>query len=452
MMAKTYTQQFAESMTQWDFKDLSAEVVQKAKLLVLDFLGATTAGTITPTAAIVQRALGSEMGSGPCWIVGRENRRTSPLWAAFLNGFNAHIVEYDDTHRNSLYHPGAPTVPAALAAVQMIRGTGTKLIEGLVAGYEMGIRLAESINPAHYAFWHTTGTVGCLGASAAAGKILGLSVDQLVWAFGNAGTQAAGLWEFQSDGSLTKPLHPGKAAQAGLLAALLAKEGFTGPSSILEGKQGFCKATASQFDLSRFVPKKGEPFRILEVTFKNYPSCGHSHTPIDAALELYPQVQAAGGRIESIRILTNRVAIRVAGILDPKTESEGKFSIPFCVAYALTHGRLDLDSFRPEGLSDPRVRELMSRIRMEVSEEMEKVFAQKRPTEIQIRMENGETLSARVEYRRGDPENPLKEEEVKAKFRMLTAPILSSARILQWEKACDRIEQCADMTKFPNQF
>ncbi|MCX5909376.1 MAG: MmgE/PrpD family protein, partial [Deltaproteobacteria bacterium] len=234
---------------------------------------------------------------GPCWVIGKEDQRTSSLMAALLNGFDAHIVEYDDTHRNSLYHPGAPTIPAALAAAQTVKASGMKLIEGLVAGYDVGIRLAESINPAHYTFWHTTGTVRCFAAAAAAGKIMGLSPEQLVWALGNAGTQAAGLWEFQADGSLTKPLHPGKAAMAGVLAALLAKEGFTGPSTILEGKQGFLKATTSHFDLSRLAPKREDPPRILEVTFKNYPSCGHTHTPIDAALELYRQVGQAGGNI-----------------------------------------------------------------------------------------------------------------------------------------------------------
>ncbi len=451
-MPKTYTQQFAEYISHLQFKDLSPEVLKKTQLLILDFLGAAAAGTATATAAILQRALAGEMGAGPCWIVGKENRRTSPLMAALMNGFNAHIVEYDDTHRNSLYHPGAPTMAAALAAAQTTKGNGQKFIEGLVAGYELGIRLAEGMNPSHYVFWHTTGTVGCFAAAAAAGKILGLKTDQIVWALGNAGTQAAGLWEFQADKSLSKPLHPGKAAQAGVLAALLAKEGFSGPSTILEGKQGFCKATAKQFDLSRVIPKRDDPPRILEVTFKNYPSCGHSHTPIDAALRLFPEVREAGGCIAKIRVITNQVAIRVAGNANPQTEYEGKFSIPFCVAYALTHGRLDIDSFHPEALGDPRVRQLMTRVHMEAGEEMEKVFQQKRPTEIHLQMEDGTALSARVEYRRGDPENPPTEEEVKAKYRMLVKPVLSSARTLQWEKACDRVEQCSDMTKFPNQF
>ncbi len=451
-MAKTYTQQFAEYIAQLRFQDLSSEAVKKTKLLVLDFLGATTAGSVTAPAAILQRALFAELGSGPCWIVGKENRRTFPLLAALVNGFNAHVVEYDDTHRNSLYHPGAPTMSAALVAVQMTKGNGQKMIEGLVAGYEIGIRLAESINPAHYVYWHTTGTVGCFAAAAAAGKILGLTAEQLVWALGNAGSQAAGLWEFQADGSLTKPLHPGKAAQAGVLAAMLAKEGFTGPSTILEGKQGFCKATSSQFDLSRFAPRSGDKPRILEVTFKNYPSCGHSHTPIDAALALYPRVQETGGRISQIGITTNQVAIRVAGNTNPQTDTEAKFSIPFCVAYALTYGRLDLNSFTAEALRDLKVRELMPLVHMKVGEEMEKVFQQKRPTEMHIQMENGTPLSARVEYRRGDPENPSTEEEVKAKYRMLVQPVLSAARTFQWEKACDRLEQCNDMTKFPNQF
>ena len=448
-MAKSVTQSWAEYCGRVSFADLPAGVVAKAKLLVLDFLGATAAGSATPTAGMLRRALAKEFGPGPCWVIGREERRTTALLAALTNGFNAHIVEYDDTHRNSLYHPGAPTMPAALAAAQFAGADGRRLIEGIVAGYEVGIRLAEAINPAHYLFWHTTGTVGCFAAAAAAGKILGLTPEQFVWALGNAGTQAAGLWEFQADGALTKPLHPGKAAQAGLLAALLAREGFSGASAILEGKQGFIPATASRFDLGRIVPGSEDPPRLLEVTFKNHPSCGHTHTAIDAALQLFPRLREAGGRIAKVRVVTNQVAARVAGNRDPRTDHEAKFSLPYCVALALQHGRLDLFSFEEAALRDPQVRTLMARVELEIGEEMEKVFQQKRPSEIHVVLEDGRTLSSRVEFRRGDPENPFAPEEVKAKYRLLVRSALTPDQTKEWEEACDRLDTTGDLTAFP---
>ena len=448
-MSKTFTQMLSDYIVKVQFENLQHEVVKKTGLLVLDFLGAAAVGSNSPSAGMLQRALVAELIPGLCWVVGPEDKRVSPLMAALCNGFNAHTLEYDDTHRNSLFHPGAPTMPAALATAQLVEANGKKLIEGLVAGYEVGIRLAESINPSHYAFWHTTATVGCFAAAAAAGKIMGLTVEQLVWALGNAGTQAAGLWEFQTDGALTKPLHPGKAALAGVLSALLAREGFTGTSTILEGKRGFCKATARIFDLSRLIPQSQDPPRILEVTFKNDPSCGHTHTPIDAALQLFPKVREAGENITRIRVITNQAAIRIAGNKKPETGHEAKFSIPYCVAYTLRYGRLELSSFAPEALEDPQVRSLMARVEMEVGEEMEKIFQQKRPTELFIELQNGQTLSCRVEYRRGDPENPPSEEEVKAKFRMFVTPVLTPSQIKGWEDACDRLRDWGNMKLFP---
>jgi 2-methylcitrate dehydratase PrpD len=449
-MGKSYTQSWAESITKIRFADLAPNVIEKAKLLVLDFLGATAAGSNTPTAGMLQRAVAEELGPGSCWIIGRENRKTSALMAALINGFNAHIVEYDDTHRNSLYHPGAPTMPAALVTAQFSGANGRTLIEGIVAGYEIGIRLAEAINPAHYQFWHTTGTVGCFAAAAASGKILGLTGEQLMWALGNAGTQAAGLWEFQADGAMTKPLHPGKAAQAGILAAFLSRQGFTGTSTILEGKQGFCKATSSQYDMSRIVPKDQDLPRLLEVTFKNYPSCGHTHTPIDAALKLYPDLRETNEKIAKVKVITNQVAVRVAGNDRPQTEYEAKFSIPYCVAYALQYGRLDLFSFGEEALQDSQVRLLMKKVELQIGEEMERVFQQKRPTELHITLEDGLTLSSRVEFRRGDPENPPTAEEVRAKYRMLVQPVLSPSQIEEWQRSCERLEGFNDMRAFPH--
>ncbi|NLW06433.1 MAG: MmgE/PrpD family protein [Clostridia bacterium] len=448
-MNSSYTHVLADYIASVSFSDLSAEVVTKARLLLLDYLGATAAGSNSPTAAMLQRALAQDLTVGPCWVIGREDLRVQPLMAALINGFNAHIVEYDDTHRNSLYHPGAPTIAAALATAQATAASGKKLIEGLVVGYEVGINLAEAINPAHYTYWHTTGTVGCFAAAAAASKIVGLSPQETVWALGNAGTQAAGLWEFQTDGAMTKPLHPGKAAMAGMLAVFLAREGFTGPAEILEGERGFCRATASKFDLSAVVPPAGRQPRLMEVTFKNYPSCGHTHTPIDAALELYKKLGGSVEQIAKIKVITNKVAARVAGNYNPTTAYEAKFSIPFCVAWALRYGSLNLDAFTVEALSNAQVRTLMAKIKLEIGQEMERVFQQKRPTEIIITLNDGRQVKARVEYRRGDPENPPTEDEIKAKYQMLAGQVLAPEQVEQWQAACERLLDYEDLTEFP---
>jgi 2-methylcitrate dehydratase PrpD len=186
----------------------------------------------------------------------------------------------------------------------------------------------------------------------------------------------------------------------------MARERFTGPKTIIEGDKGFCRATAQHFILSRVVPKKKNLPRILEVTFKHYPSCGHTHTPIDAALQIYPRLSNEWKRIRGIRIKTNTIAIRVAGNLNPETAHEAKFSIPFSIAYVLRYGHIDQAAFEITGIINQKVRSIIKLIKLEVGKEMERVFKQKRSTEMILEMDDGRKFYSRIDYRRGDPEYP----------------------------------------------
>src|SRR5688572_16044403 len=212
--------------------------------------------------------------------------RGSAAAAAFANGVASHILELDDIHTASTVHGAAPIIPAALAVAEREFASGQAFLAAVVLGYEAAFRIGEAVNPSHYRFWHPTGTVATFGAAAAAGSVLGLNAAEMRDAFGSAGTQAAGLWEFNADGAMSKHLHPGKAAFNGVLAADLARAGFTGASRILEGERGFFRAMSSTPDLSRIADGLGTAWKIGENGFKLHACCGHTHTAIDAAIAL----------------------------------------------------------------------------------------------------------------------------------------------------------------------
>ena len=395
--------------------DLPDGVRSVALELFADWFANAAAGYGSPLA---QALLDITPPPGGALRVG-DLRATDPLSAALINASAAHAHEFDDSYRAGLYHPGAPVIGAAFSAACHAGASGRDLLTGIVAGYEISLRLAAAINPAHYKTWHTTGTVGAFGAAVAAARILGLSVEQIAGALGLAGTQAAGLWEVLPDAPLAKNLHPAKAAHSGLLAALLAQRGIDGPKTIFEGERGFFAATVpAPVDLGRCVAGLGEQWLTPETTFKAYPVCGHTMTPIEASLQLFGK--AAIENIETIEVRAHPVSLQVAGETDPQTEAQAKFSISYCVAVALLKGHVGLDEFAPETLADPNVRRLLGRIALVADDTLGQVSGQ-RPARVSIRLANGKTLSAQAEVRKGDPERPLTAAEKREKCVRLAA-------------------------------
>ena len=298
-------------------------------------------------------SLVKRMGGNPEASVIASKLKVPALNAALANGCMGHMAEIDDYHRFSTLHPAAPIIPAALASAEAEQADGKRLLEAVVAGYEVAIRIGEAVNPSHYKFWHTTGTCGTFGAAMAAGKIFQLNAKQMLDALGNAGTQASGLWEFASDAAMSKHLHPAKAAFNGLLAALLAREGFTGATRILEGERGFCRAASESFDLKRLTAGLGRRFKICEVSFKPYASCRHTHPAIEAALTLKAKYGLTARDVVKVRVGTFSTALKIAGNPKPKTPFAAKFSIQYCVAAALVYGRVWLEEFSEQALRNP---------------------------------------------------------------------------------------------------
>ncbi|MGH7405987.1 MAG: MmgE/PrpD family protein, partial [Candidatus Methylomirabilales bacterium] len=291
-MAKTISEKLASFITDLGSDGLPADVIEMAKLCVLDWLGSAIAGSKTrPIQMFVRVARG--LGGTPQATVIPDGSKTSSHFAALVNAASSHVVEMDDLHKPSVLHPAAPVIPAALAVAERDGIAGREFLTAIVAGYEVAIRAGEALGPSHYHFWHTTATCGVFGAATAVGKLLHLTPEQIVWALGSAGTQSAGLWEFLVEGAMSKQLHLGKAAADGLLAALLAEQGLTAASQIFEGEKGLAQATSTAPELGRLTEGLGtRPLRILENSFKAHAACYHIHSSIDAALAIKTRLNA----------------------------------------------------------------------------------------------------------------------------------------------------------------
>ncbi|MDR2625931.1 MAG: MmgE/PrpD family protein [Zoogloeaceae bacterium] len=411
----TLAEHYAQFASRLAWRDLPGSVGAIALELFADWLSNAAAGYASPLA----RALRDMVPvTGQAMRLG-DLQAAEPLPAALINASAAHALEFDDSYRAGLYHPGAPVISAAFSAACLAGATGADLLCGLVAGYELSLRLAAAINPAHYGIWHTTGTVGAFGATAAAAHILGLSPEQTASALGLAGTQAAGLWEVLPDSPQAKNLHPAKAAHSGLLAALLAQCGIDGPKTIFEGKRGFFAATVPvPVDLEQCRAGLGKEWLTPETTFKAYPVCGHTMTPIEAAFLLAGRVNIS--EIEAIEVRAHPVSLRIASNPDPSDAAQAKFSIPYCVAAALCRGCVGLEEFTPETMNDPLIRRLLGRTTLVADDTLGRVPGQ-RPARIAVRLARGETLSAQADVRKGDPERPMTGAEKREKCLRLIA-------------------------------
>lgn len=402
--ASTLAGRYARFVAPLEWAQVPEHVRSIALELFADWFANAAAGAGSPLALALRALVSPHPGTGGAPLAG-DLALVDPLGAALVNAAASHANEFDDSYRAGLYHPGAPVASAAFAAAFVDDAPGTRLLTALVAGYELTLRLAAAINPAHYKVWHTTGTVGAFGAAAAAASVLGLDVARAEGALGLAGTQAAGLWEVLPDAPVAKNLHPAKAAHAGLLAALLARGGVAGPSTILEGPRGFFAATVpAPVDPRRCVDGLGERWLTPETTFKAYPTCGHAMTSIEATLRLRGRADAAA--VEDVEVRTHPVSIAIAGEPFPADEASAKFSIPYCVAVALLDGRVGQAQFSAARIGDPAVHALLRRVRLVADESLAVVEGQ-RPSRVTLTLAGGARLVEQADVRTGDPEQPM---------------------------------------------
>jgi 2-methylcitrate dehydratase PrpD len=420
---------------------LPGVVIHHGARAFIDWIAATVAGGDLDPARMLVRALvdGEAKGNGPVVIPGAQP--ASVRTCALINAAAAHTAEVDDIFRDGIYHPGAPTIAAALALAQSQDASGRDFLRAVVIGYEVSTRIAATVQPAHYKYWHTTGTIGTFGAAAAGAALLRLDGDRAAHALATAATFAAGLQQaFRSD-AMSKPMHAGHAAEAGLLAAMGAEHGVTGALDVLTGDAGFGAAMAGSPDWSAAARELGERWNVASMTFKAHACCGHAFAPIDGALQLAAEQELSAGQVASITVETAAIPAEVAGNPDPQTPFEAKFSIPYAVAAALTYGNVQLPVFEPDVLFDPVVRDLVRRVRVVVDPELTAVFPAQRAARVAVSTADGQTLTATRCNRKGDPEDPLSDDDLGQKYAALVKPVLGGARAEQLAKQAWAIDE-----------
>ena len=330
---------------------------------------------------------------------------------AFHFGGLAHILEMDDLHRESVTHPGSVVIPAAWTLAERDGLGGRAFLAAVLAGYEACCRIGMSVGRAHYRVWHNTATCGPFGAAMAAARILDLSEERTVWALGNAGTQSSGLWEFLATGAMSKHLHTARAAEAGVLAALLAREGFTGPDTILEGEKGFFAGLCPDPVPEAVTAGPGRPWALTTTSIKPWPCCRHTHPVIDAALALHAEL--GGAAVSEVRVATYRAALDVCDRPDPRDPYAARFSLQHCVAAALTDGAVTRESF--DGHARSRLADARAAATIALSPGIDAAYPDAWGADVRVTTADGRTLQAVRHDARGDPGNPLSADEIATK-------------------------------------
>jgi 2-methylcitrate dehydratase PrpD len=382
-------------------------------------------------------------GSGRHASVIGVGSRTSLQNAALANGYLGHLEDYDDTHFPTVIHPSSPTLPASLAVAEHINASGRETLVASVLGIEICCRIGLAVHPAHYEEgWHITGTCGVFGSVAAAGRLLGLDTSQMCQALGVAGTQASGVREVF--GSMTKPFHPGRAAQSGVLAALLAQRGFTSSPAILEGRRGFAAVMSSEYDLDKATEDLGEHWELPMNGLKPY-ACGVvNHPLIDAMITLRGREGISPDQVESIEARVHPLVLELVNRPEPEVGLEGKFSFQHSMAVALVDGAAFPDQYTDDRVSDPIVTGLRSRVKATIDPSLAEDA-----TVVTITLQDGSAHTETVAHATGAPENPLSDAQLEDKFRALTGDVLSRARCnklldLLWD--LDRVGDIGEVT------
>jgi len=411
-------------------RPIAPQVLHHAKRAVIDWHAALFPGAGVAPASLLERALAGELDRGEARLA--LGKRASVRAAALINGAAAHTVEVDDIFREGIYHPGAPTIAAALAVAQSRRASGEAFLRAVIVGYEISTRIAAAMGRAHYKYWHNTGTIGCFGAASAAAELLGLDRKRFAHALATVATFSAGLQQAFRTDSMSKPMHAGRAAEAGVTAALAAAEGVTGSLDIMEGEAGYGRAMgyadAGGPDWERALATLGEDFHITQMTFKNHACCGHAFAAIDGALALKAQMGLAASEIARVRVGGYRATLEVAGIAEPATAAEARFSTPYLVATALTHGSVRLAAFEPARLEDAATRSLMRHVEVILDPGIDAAFPAQRAARVAIESRDGRRGEHLQPTRKGDPDMPLSDAELEHKYLELASPVLGEER------------------------
>jgi 2-methylcitrate dehydratase PrpD len=418
-------------------EDVPAAIRAEASRTLVNWAGCTVGGSRHETVDIAVRALAPFSGPKQATLLGRRERLDA-LHAALINGISSHVLDFDDTHLKTVIHPAGPVASAILAVAELQPVAGRDFLHALVLGTEVECRIGNAVYPAHYdRGWHITGTAGVFGAAAAAGRLLGLSEQQMRWALALAATQPVGLREMF--GTMTKSFHPGRAAQNGLTAALLAKENFTSSDTPIEGATGWAHVLSTTCDYSQITDGLGEHYEIRLNTYKPF-ACGVVlHPSLDACLQLRAAHQLRPEQIAKVELAVHPLVLELTGKRTPQTGLEGKFSVYFAVAVALTTGAAGVKQFTDDWVRRPAVVALRDRVVATVDPSIGEAQAR-----AAITLTDGRRLEQFVEHAVGSVERPMSDADLDAKVRDLCDGVLTAAQTTRLIAVCRGLEREPD--------
>lgn len=444
------TKTLADFTASLSYDKLTPVSVDMAKKCILDWLGVSIRGSQEQPAKLIRQTILCNEAKQATVFDGGQSKG-SVFDAAFCNGAASHTLDFDDLHNPSIIHLATVVVPGVFAIAEAEHKSGRQMIAAVCAGYEAGGRIGESVIPESYFFWHTTGTAGTFGAAAAAANLLQLTPQQTLMCYGSAGTQAAGLWEFLKEGAMSKALHAGKSSYAGVLSAYLSRNGFTAASSILEGEKGFCRAMVAEPHWDRLTEGlDSRHLRIDENSFKPYACCKHSHAAIYAAQVLKKEHELRAENISEVKIYVNDITDYLINNSQPQNPYGCKFSIQYCVAAMLTFGAVGIEQFAQDVIYNTEVRELMRRTKVIRDAAIEKIHqedASKLASRLEVVCKDGTVHSMKVDYPKGDPDNPVTWEEAKAKFMHLAVPVYGQQQAGKLCSLIENLEECEDLAQ-----
>lgn len=411
------TRLLAHFIARTHYDEIPEPVVTGMKALMIDWFGSVLAGQhFYPINLFKQYARVMGPDSGSSTIFG-ETYKSSPYFAAFLNGASGHLLEQDDLHNSSVFHPATVVFPALFAAAEDLNCSGKEVLEAAVVGYEAGIRIGEFLGTSHYQIFHTTSTVGSISAAIAVGKLMNFDQEQVLNLIGNAATQSAGLWAFLEDAADSKQLHTAKANANGILAAYMTREGLKGARNALEGLQGLANGMSQNADADCLADALGQRWATIETSFKFHASCRHTHPASDALLSLMQEQQLTYKDIVHVKAFVHQAAIDVLGpITDPKTIHQSKFSMGTVMGLLAVYGKAGLDEFSQYALTDARVIDFRKKVEMILDRDVNQAYPKEWHGKVEVMTVSGKSYQHFLRYPKGDPENALTNEELEGKF------------------------------------
>jgi len=438
------TRTLCEFLSAIRFEQIPAPVIARTEELFLDWFASALAGKDARPTRVMEKfaeTMGPRDGDSEILV---SRKKTSPIFAALINGAASHFVEQDDLHNSSVLHPGTVVFPAVLAAAQSTRASGREFLAAAVAGYECGVRVGEFLGRSHYKVFHTTGTAGKLAAAAGVAHLLKLDAERMQHCLGSAGTMAAGLWEFLRDAADSKQLHTAKAAADGLMAAYIARDGFTGARKIFEGKQGMAAGMSSDADARCLTDGLGTRWATAETSFKFHASCRHTHPSADALLALMQERKLKADDIASVTAHVHQGALDVLGpVTDPQTIHQSKFSMGFVLALAANLQRASLADFTDEALRDTKLRAFHDKVAMTLDPVVDQAYPKRWFGHVSVKTRDGRELDKRIESPKGDPDNVLSRAELEDKALRLAA-FTGGANAAEMKDVIARIWQLHD--------